>query len=282
MAWIVSGCNMRTRNYSSFRLGFQICVLAGCASSSPTVPYPAFIQAEDLPDVYVAGLPGITAKQFAGDPRTQRSGSLLSLQAEWKGTTGAAPGKSVELFVIAGDVSLGGISLKEGGYAYIPAGFSGSNLSTTSGALILYFLDNPNPASVIQTPLLLDSDVIDWQPISEDPMDFGLSIKELRLDPGSGARTWLYRIDPGATQQWRRSSTIEEGFLLSGMYRHSECVDGEVLTEEYTSGGYFARPPGAINGGPDATAESSSIWYLRRMGNGTVESIPDCVADPPE
>jgi hypothetical protein len=253
-------------------------LLTGCASSSKSLPYPVFIQADDLPDTFVAGLPGIRAKQFAGDPRTRRSSNRLLLPAEWKGTTGGSPGKSVEIFVLAGDVTLGGIALKAGSYAYIPPGFTGSNLSTQFGARVLYFLDEPNADAVIQTPLLLDSNVVGWQPVSGDPGDFGLSVKELRLDPGSGARTWLYRIDPGATQKWYWSSSIEEGYLLSGTYRHSECVNGEVVTDEYAAGGYFHRPPGAVNGGPEAAAESSSVWYVRRPGTTTVESVPDCVA----
>ncbi len=284
MAWIVFGCNMRHSSFSSFRFGFVLLIflLTGCASGSPALPYPAFIQADELPDIFVAGLPGIRAKQFAGDRQTRRSSKRLLLPADWKGTTGASPGKSVEMFVVAGEITLGSIALKAGSYAYIPPGFMGSNISTTAGALVLYFLDDPNPAAVIQTPLILDSDVVDWQPVSEDPEDFGHSVKELRLDPGSGAQTWLLRIDPGATQGWRKSSAVEEGYLLSGDYRHGECVNGEVLTGDYAPGGYFQRPPGAVNGGPEAAAMSSATWFLRRMGKGTVESVPACVAGLPD
>ncbi len=284
MAWIVFGCNMIPSSFSSFRFGFVflIFLLTGCASGSPAVPYPAFIQADELPDIFVAGLPGVRAKQFAGDGETRRSSIRLLLPADWKGTTGASPGKSVELFVVAGEITLGSIALKAGSYAYIPPGFTGSNISTPSGAIALYFLDDANPAAVIQTPLILDSDLVDWQPVSEDPEDFGLSVKELRLDPGSGARTWLLRIDRGATQGWHKSSAVEEGYLLSGNYRHSECVNGEVATGDYAPGGYFQRPPGAVNGGPEAAAASSAIWFLRRMAKGTVESVAACVAELPD
>ena len=41
--------------------------ITACASSPPKLPYPAFIQADDLPDMFMASLPGIRAKQFAGD-----------------------------------------------------------------------------------------------------------------------------------------------------------------------------------------------------------------------
>ena len=256
-------------------------LLAGCASGAPTVPYPAFVQADELPDVFIAGLPGIRAKLFVNDSRSRRSSKRLLLPPDWNGSTGASPGKSVELFVIAGEITLGDMSLQAGSYAYIPPGFTGSNLGTTDGALVLYFLDNLNPNAVIQTPLFLDTNLIDWQPVSEAVEDFGLSVKELRFDPGSGVKIWLLRIDPGATQLWRQSTVTEEGYLLSGSYRHSECVDGEVLTYDYLPGGYFARPAGAIHGGPEAVAISSSVWYLREMSRGVIQSVPGCTATVP-
>lgn len=257
-------------------------LIGGCASSAPTVPYPAFVQADDLPDVFIAALPGIRAKQFAGDPSSRRTSNRLQLPADWTGSTGASPGKSVELFVVSGEVTLGSTVMQPGSYAYIPPGFTGSNISTSSsGALVLWFLDDPNSASVIQTPLLMDSNILDWRPTSGEPEDFGFSVKELRLDPGSGARTWLLRIDPGAMQGWHQASTTEEGYMISGAYRHSECVEGEVATHDYLPGGYFARPPGAIHGGPEAIATVPSVWYLRRMGKGVVQAVPACVAIRP-
>ena len=167
-----------------------------------------------------------------------------------------------------------------GSYAYIPPGFTGSNIDTTSGAVVLYFVDDANADAVIQTPLLLDSSLLDWQSASDEPQDFGFSVKELRMDPGSGVRISLLRIDPGATQLWRQASKAEEGYLLSGNYRHSECVDGEPVTYDYLPGGYFARPGGAVHGGPESVAITSSVWYLRRMGKSDVQSISDC-ADLP-
>jgi glyoxylate utilization-related uncharacterized protein len=202
------------------------------------------------------------------------------LPTDWKGTTGASPGKSVELFVVTGEITLGTMAMKAGSYAYIPPGFIGSNIETSSGAVILYFLDDANPDAVIQTPLLLDSNLLDWQAASDEPEDFGFSVKELRMDPGSGVRIFLLRIDPGAIQLWRQSSKSEEGYLLSGNYRHSECVNGEALTYDYLPGGYFARPGGAVHGGPESMAITSSIWYLRRMGESAVQSMPDCAELP--
>jgi len=256
-------------------------ILTGCASSAPDIPYPAFVQSDELADVFIAALPGIRAKQFAGDLNSLRASYRIVFPADWKGSTGAAPGKSVELFVVSGEITLGSMTMKSGSYAFIPPGFTGTNISTSSSAVVLYYVDDPNPASVIQTPILLDSNLLDWRPASEDPADFGFSVKELRMDPGSGVRVWLMRIDPGASQLWRQSSVTEDGYLVSGNYRHSECVDGQVLTYDYLPGGYFARPAGAVHGGPEAEAVSSSVWFLRRMGMGNVQAFSACTAKTP-
>ena len=39
--------------------------------------------------------------------------------------------------------------------------------------------------------------LLNWAPLSGDDEDQGLLVKELRNDPGSGARTWLLSVSPG-------------------------------------------------------------------------------------
>ena len=253
-------------------------VLSACASRPPAVPYPAFIQAAELPDIFVAGLPGIRAKRFAGNSETRRSSSLLTLPPDWSFSTGGAPNKSVEIYVLSGTVNLGEFALAPGGYAYVPDGSTGVPLQTTGGARLLYFLDDANPAAVIQTPIISNEAIVPWRPLSEDINDMGLSIKELRLDPGSGARTWLLRIDPGATRSWQSLSVIEEGFMLEGSYTHSECVGGEAATGTYLPGGYYHRAAGAVNGGPDSVALTSSVWLIRTLSAGETTEHAACVA----
>ena len=253
-------------------------VLAGCAATAPQTPYPAFIQVDELPDVFIAGLPGVRAKQLAGNPATRRSSNRILLPADWQFTTGAAPGKSVELFVLAGEVGLGDLTLGPGGYAYIPPGSTGLQMKTLAGAMLLYFLDDADADAVIQTPLIMSSDLLGWAPLSENPNDIGISVKELRADPGSGARTWLMKVDPVAIQTWQQSSISREGYLVAGTYRDSECVNGEVVTGDYGTGGYFHRIPGATFGGPEAVSVSGAVWLLRVQEHESVQALAECVA----
>ena len=108
----------------------SLSMLGACAASAPQTPYPAFIQTEELPDVFLAGLPGVRAKQLAGNPETRRSSNRIILPPDWQFTTGASPGKSVEIFVLAGEIALGDLPLGPGAYAYIPPGSTGLQMFT--------------------------------------------------------------------------------------------------------------------------------------------------------
>ena len=251
-----------------------VIVAVGCASAPPNVPYPAFIQTDELPDIFMASLPGIRAKQFSGDPQLRTTSNRIDLPIDWNGTSGASPGKALEIFVLEGELQLADILLGSGGYAYLPPGTLGFNMTTSIGARILYFLADVDKDGVIKTPLILDSVLLDWQPTITD----GVTAKELRMDPGSGARSWLVRIQPGTTLPWESSSVLREGYLVTGHYQHSECVLGEANTAEYKTGGYFLRPPGAVNGGPDAIAFTESIWLMREQKKSIVTIVDACGA----
>lgn len=260
-----------------------ICLaMTACASKPTQLPYPAFVNVDELPDVFIAGLPGIRAKQLAGNPQTRRSSNRIQLPADWQFTTGAAPGLSVEIYVLAGQISLGDFAMGPGSYAYIPPGSTGMQMATRDGAMILYFLDDPVDAAVIQTPLIADSGLLEWQPLSENIEDIGLSTKILRDDPGSGARTWLLKVDPIATQKLRKSAVTNEGYLLSGTYQTSECVLGEVFTETYLPGGYFHRPPLSVHGGSEESATQAAVWFMRVLEPDLVTDVLNCTAPAPE
>lgn len=254
----------------------SLLLLAACASGPKDAPYPAFVQTDELPDIFVAGLPGIRAKQLAGNPETRRSSNRLLLPPQWSFSTGAAPGKSVEIYVLAGEINLGEFVLGSGGYAFVPAGSTGLNIQTDGGALLLYFLDDANSASVIKTPMILNRGILQWQALSDDANDFGVSIKELRFDPGSGARTVLLKMEPGATRPWMKSSVLEEGYLLEGNYEHSECIDGKVLTGRYVAGGYYHRPAGAVNASLAGGDGGAVVWLVRELGLGSNTVVGIC------
>ena len=182
----------------------------------------------------------------------------------------------MEIFVLAGELQLADITLGPGGYAYLPAGSLGFNMATEDGARILYFVNDVDPAAVIRAPIILDTSLLEWQPTPTR----GITTKELRSDPGTGATTWLRRIEPGAVIPWETSSALREGYLVRGSFRQSECVDGQAVTDAYTAGGYFYRPAGAVNGGPASGADTETVWLLRETAGGEHRVVGACTSSP--
>lgn len=254
--------------------------LGACASSKPDVPYPAFMQSADIPDSFLAELPGTRAKILTTDVSSRSYSILLQVPPDYSFGTGGAPDKTLEIYVVEGRISIGEFDLDQGGYVYMPSGTTGTTMTSASGALLLYFIDNVKSNAVIQTPIISDSDLIPWRPRSGDVEDFGLSTKELRSDPGSGASTWLFKVEPGAVQPWQSASAKQEGFLISGQYRHSECVQGVAVPGDYLSGGYFQRPTGMVNGGPETTALTTSVWLMRVSEHSSYARNLYCDTEP--
>jgi quercetin dioxygenase-like cupin family protein len=249
------------------------CLVAACKSGPPPVPYPAFVSVDGLPEMFIAGLPGVRAKPLVGATSdTAGGGYRIDLPSTWQGTSGASPDKTLEIFVVSGELSVADIKLKRGGYAYLPPGTLGFKLKSATGARVLYFLDDIDPTAVIKTPLILESGLLDW----EESGDEGLATKELRSDPGTGARTGLLRIEPGAEIPWQSSSVNREGYFLAGSYTHSECVAGDPATDLYAPGGYVYRPAHSISGGPESAATSTSIWFYRELSGGIETTHDKC------
>jgi hypothetical protein len=252
-------------------------LLAACASGPPKLPYPAFIQVDELDDIFMASLPGVRAKQLSGDPQSRRTSNRVDLPKDWAGTSGGVPGRSMEIFVISGELTIADIVLERGGYAFLPAGSLGFNLTAKEGARILYFVNDTDPESIIRSPIIINSHLLSWEPTEK----IGVSVKELRNDPGNGAKTWMVRVSTGASQAWESSSAVREGYLVTGNQQYAECVNGEAKLWQYAPGGYFYRPADTISGGPESLALTDSIWMMRETGHGKATVWPECVVHIP-
>jgi len=250
----------------------SVLLLAACTTGAPNAPYPAFVQTDELLDIFMASLPGVRGKQLAGDPQTRRTSNRIDLPPGWAGTSGGAPGRSTEIFVLQGLVTIADIELPPGGYIFLPAGSLGFNIESDEGAQILYFVNDTDPESIIRSPIIIDSNLLSWAQTET----LGVTAKELRKDPGNGATTWLQRIEAGVSVPWQSSTVLREGYLTTGDFQDSECVMGKVLTWRYTAGGYFYRPPGAVHGGPESGGDADAVWFLREAEGGTDNTESGC------
>jgi len=264
---------MTMRQLRGLSIFVTMCLIAGCSSGPPVVPYPAFVNVDEIPDMFIAALPGVRAKPLVGATGdTAGGGYRIDLPSSWQGTSGASPDKTLEIFVVSGEISVADIKLKRGGYAYLPPGTLGFKLKSATGARVLYFLDDIDRNAVIKTPLILESGMLEWEETESE----GLATKELRADPGTGARSWLLRIEPGAEIPWQSSTANREGYFVAGSYTHSECVAGEPATDIYAPGGYVYRPSHSISGGPESAATTTSIWFLRELSDSTETTHDKC------
>lgn len=255
---------------------FLLLIAGGCASSTPKLPYPAFVQTDALEDIFMASLPGTRAKQLAGDPQTRRTSNRIDLPLDWSGTSGAAPGRSTEIFVLAGELSIADIVLTRGGYAYLPAGSLGFNIAAPEGARILWFVGDVDPDALIQSPMIIESGLLSW----EDGPHAGVSSKILRADPGNGSKTWLVKYAAGASRPWGTSTALREGYLVAGDFQDTECINGKAETGVYAPNGYFYRPANTISGGGDSLAVTDSVWLFRETTAGQTAIWPGCVVVP--
>lgn len=266
--------SLAARYSGGFFLGLLLILLSGCAGSQPQAPYPAFMNASEAPEVFLAELPGVRARRLAVNADQRTGHYLVDLPVAWTGSSSASPGKALEIFVLAGQLSVGSdLVLGPSGYAYLPPGGLGANLRAYDGARILYRLSDPHPDAVIQTPILLDSNLLAWQPTELT----GEFIKELRFDPGSQQKTWLRRIVPGTTLPWRSSLSATESILVSGDMDYAECVNGEVQLGPYLPGGYIRRPADVAHGGPGVVVRQESVWLQHEsvsLGRGPTAGCP--------
>lgn len=249
-------------------------VVAGCSSTPPRLPYPAFVQTDELPDVFMATLPGVRAKRYAEDYAARTGRFRVDVPADWSGSSGGTPDGVLEIFVLEGELTVGDVKLIPGGYAYLPSGSLGFRLQSASGARILYLVSPEDPVAVIQSPIIDDGVMSEWTPAGQ-----GLQVRMLREDPGSGARTWLLRVGPEAAQAWRRNTVALEGYLVSGQATVSECFEGRARTGSYTTGGYFVRPGGTTWGGGDTAVAREAVWFLREMSAGSEAVVGSCPPD---
>src|SRR5262249_26622137 len=106
-----------------------------------------FINQQDLPweEFRVKGVAsGLKAKTLSRDPKTGAVLLLLSYPPGWRSRADSNYHSSEEeIFVLEGDLTIGGRTLTDRCYSFIPAGVAHGPISTRNGCLALTFFDEP-------------------------------------------------------------------------------------------------------------------------------------------
>lgn len=106
---------------------------------------PQFFNIFDLPwrevaDVDIAR--GVDGRLISKDAKTNAATAMLRLPGSWQATASGSD-TTLELFVLEGDLTVNGTTVGAGGYAAIPRGRGGAQLSSQGGAS-LYLWSEPN------------------------------------------------------------------------------------------------------------------------------------------
>ncbi len=244
--------------------------LGGCATREPPPPrFIGFIQAQTAPVEAWSPFPGVTARRLSVDEFTGRSALHLALPVGWRWSGLVNDAFSREWFVLEGSVQAGERRLRPGDLLYVPPGVEPPAMTALVASTMLVFTDPADPDSSLDRSFVTSSRVTPWRPgtvAHKAGVPLDLSVKDLKQDPGSGARTWLVKVGPDIRVPWESHSVVEEGFLLEGTYRLSECLPEGRRDGEYLPGGYFRRPAGWIHSGPESGTDDGAVWLMRSPG----------------
>lgn len=221
--------------------------------------------------------PGATAKLLSHDNDSKAVTVILRYPAGWLLDQEHHVDSDEEIYILSGALTINDIRYEEGDYAFLPAGFSRTTMTTGDGADVMTFFEGPHnrvagpaPDGLYDDRKLVDrvqSKSVTWGG-ANDPKVASAGVKYLALsrDPDTGDTTWLLDIDEtGMTGEVNRLEThpvVEEVFVLSGEMHMPMGV--------LKKGAYFWRPPG-ISHGPVGTKTGALGLFRCKGGPLTTE-----------
>jgi len=250
----------------------------------------------------VAGLPPAQFKLLSFSESTHARSQITRLPRGWTQPPGYHT-HNEEIFVLSGEITIGGIKMTKYSYAYFPAGYAHGEARSEQGATLLHWWDG-DPDFVASSTSLpsarLDEVVEDWNYYSapltsqEDfprwaetlpPPDL-LQLKLMRKDKQTGAMTWMNSVAGGGgaigPASWEVHPSWEESMLLEGEITYGECLPGQgEVVGTYRAGGYFFRPADIRHGGPSSFSDSYSLFIFRTGAPIWADFYPECNENRP-
>jgi len=246
-----------------------------------------FIQAQTL--AWEAGAAdalrkGLAAKYLSRDPATGAFTALLRYPPGYRSEGGEVLAADEEFYVIDGGLAIDDRLYNEDCYGFLPAGFCHRTIRSETGAVVLAFLSGnpaPRPADGHAPALkpdraipLIDCLAMPWdRHIHDHHLAFlGLGRKNLRQDPETGERTFLFMTAP---QTYFRSGTAQGPQETHPVVEEAYVLAGDLAGDRGTMypGAYFWRPPG-IPHGPYGS-RMGSLSLIRFVGGRHVNDWTD-------
>jgi hypothetical protein len=224
-----------------------------------------FIQAQRLPweEAGYAGFSDGQIKVLSSDPDDGSFSAVLRLPAGWSREARVFPFDE-EIYVLDGDLAIGGETYQDNAYGFRAAGSAGNILKALTDVALLYFrsgtvadnLRTPE-ASAKRTVAKIDLGAEKWdgefEKLGLGALAAGARMKILREDPFSGETTYIsasiaYRIGSRA----ERHPIVQEFFMLAGE------LAGELGVMH--AGAYCFRPP-MVKHGPYGSPSGAVILF---------------------
>lgn len=219
-----------------------------------------FIQSQMLPWRRIGhGLarPDVEYRMLSRDPSDGACSVLMRYPPGWSRLGPEHIAADEEFYVLDGSLVMDGHVYPADSYAFLPAGWTRSEMHSTQGCVILAFYNREptlmplaGDGSAERSPRAvphLDVTAMSWDLALNDPnlKHLGIGRKNLRTDPETGERTFLSLILPQAIPPGNKGPkeihpVVEEAY----------CISGSLTGPHGTMypGAYFWRPAGIAHG----------------------------------
>jgi hypothetical protein len=229
-------------------------------------PHIEFIEAASVPSNAVGdgAFSGASRRLLSEDDETGAWTGIVSLPPGFETDLGPL-GRPVEMFGLRGQVTVDGVPIGEGVYAYVPSGEHA--LGSAEPAQLLVMVEEPRAASDEQVQAT-DTSTMRWAaPDLDADVPPGIVIKLLRVDPSSGDWTWVAGVAPGWQEERAEiHPTVEECLMLRG-----DILLG--ARGVMSAGSYFWRP-GNVEHGPMLTRDGGLFFFRTKGGSMDVTHVP--------
>ena len=233
-------------------------------------PHIEFIQAQALPWVTGAAGPAradCAARILSRDSTTGAMSAQLRYPAGWARNTPETLAVDEELFVLDGQLEIGGQTYGRHDYAFLPAGFLRSRARAPKGAVVLTFLSGTaqtGAGGAFDSRKLVEriaTETAVWGGADDvgNPglHNSGVRNQWLRRDPDTGEESYLLAMLPWMEERTESHPVVQEMFLLAG-----EISGGKVGVMQ--PGGYFWRPENKVHG--PFGSRTGNLVFMRAMG----------------
>jgi hypothetical protein len=209
----------------------------------------------------------VSGSCLSSEDRRFNSTYKVQVKAGWQAQIGCF-NSNVELFVLDGELTQGGFSLRKHSYSHIPAGLAVGPWHAAKDTTLLWMptgyavYDCGQFGKLEQTPTkalqlsaahpnarhyipVMDIDAMPWEATSFLPP--GSARKSLFTDADTGQTTWVLGLVPG----WQGGSSAEshpsteEAYMLRGGIEGYWSMESDPHRRQYGEmkmGGYFFRP----------------------------------------